>query len=259
MKKKGGTVSIIIPTRNRKEYVRRAVKSVLDQDYEPLQVIVVDDASTDGTRNDLMDGFRGDIIYSQNSSPVGANVSRNHGLVLAMGDYLSFLDDDDYYSRFDKVSNQVDLLNQNSNVGFVGCGYYHSAIKQNRTPKIRGKIDKQFLVSFGDIETSTVMMTRETQKKIGYPDARFRSEQNHDFFYRLSKITEFDYLPDVYVIKGTPATKQISRGLINKIQGYTLFHKKYFNDLKKLPPNQFMKAELKFITTFEFLFIAFPE
>lgn len=240
-------VSIVITTRNRSSYLKRAIQSVFDQNYENIEVIVVDDASTDGTQS-IAELFGNQIIYVKNQEQMGANASRNIGLANASGSYVSFLDDDDYYCRKDKIKKQVELFKKNKEVGFVGCGYYDALIKKERVPRLRGSINQKLLVSFSDIETSTVMMRKNIVDIVGMLDLSFPSEQNHDFFYRISKIANFDYLYEVFVVKDSPP-RQISRSMTNKIKGYLLFHKKHFKDIQALPFKYLIFVCVKFIFT----------
>src|SRR5690606_38782638 len=95
------TVSVVIPTRNRASYVVEAVRSALAQSHLPLEVIVVDDASTDTTPSVLgrlseSEGIR----VVRHFQPRGACVARNRGAREARGDYLAFLDDDCVYRSY---------------------------------------------------------------------------------------------------------------------------------------------------------------
>jgi glycosyltransferase involved in cell wall biosynthesis len=86
-------ISAVIPTYNRKDYVREAINSVLNQSTPPFEVIVVDDGSTDGTV-DALDDFKGRIRLHQQSNQ-GAGAARNAGIQLAEGEWIAFLDSDD--------------------------------------------------------------------------------------------------------------------------------------------------------------------
>ena len=104
------------------------------------------------------------------------------------------------------------------------------------------------MVSFSDIETSTILIKKSIIEKVGFLDTRLPSEQNHDFFYRLSKVSEFDFLDTIAVIKDAPPV-QISKSMKNKIMGYLIFHKKHFNDIKNLSLYNFMFIWVKFCIT----------
>ena len=92
-------VSVYIPTRNRRALVERAVKSALAQDHAEVEVIVVDDASTDDTREFLAAASAADprLSFLLNDQPRGAPVARNRAISTARGVFVTGLDDDDYF------------------------------------------------------------------------------------------------------------------------------------------------------------------
>jgi glycosyltransferase involved in cell wall biosynthesis len=92
-------VSVYIPTRNRRALVERAVKSVLEQDRPELEVIVVDDASTDDTQAFLAAASAADsrLSFFANDRPSGAPAARNRAITAAKGAFVTGLDDDDYF------------------------------------------------------------------------------------------------------------------------------------------------------------------
>jgi glycosyltransferase involved in cell wall biosynthesis len=91
------STTIVVPTRNREELLPRALRSVLGQTYRELEVIVVDDASTDGTQAVVRSFADPRLRYVRHAEPRGAAAAKNTGLALAEGTYVSFLDDDDEY------------------------------------------------------------------------------------------------------------------------------------------------------------------
>jgi GT2 family glycosyltransferase len=109
-------VSVLIPTHNRRQYVVDAIQSVADQDYADLEIVVVDDGSTDGTEEALAP-YRSLIRYirTENQGPASA---RNVGMQAARGDYVAFLDSDDLYYPF-KIKLQAHLLDECPDVGMV--------------------------------------------------------------------------------------------------------------------------------------------
>src|SRR5687767_13189801 len=100
-------VSVIIPTYNRASVVCRAIDSVLGQTYGNIEVIVVDDGSTDETLERLHS--YGDRIRVLTQANAGPSVARNRGIAVATGGIVAFLDSDDYWLPT-KVARQVVLL-----------------------------------------------------------------------------------------------------------------------------------------------------
>lgn len=110
-------VSVIIPAFNREKTIRRAVDSVLAQTHGPIELIVVDDGSTDHTADVLADyGDKIRLIRQENQGPSAA---RNTGIKAATGDIISFLDSDDSWFP-DKTARQVRLMERAASLG-VGC------------------------------------------------------------------------------------------------------------------------------------------
>jgi glycosyltransferase involved in cell wall biosynthesis len=93
-------VTVYIPTRNRPDLLRRAIDSVLAQDHAALELIVVDDGSTDETPELLRACAAADrrVTFLRNDQPVGAPKSRNRAILGAKGDFVTGLDDDDYFA-----------------------------------------------------------------------------------------------------------------------------------------------------------------
>ena len=101
--------SVIIPTYNRKEFLADAINSVLSQTQKSLEVIVVDDCSTDGTGDFVKSLTDERIRYFRNDKNSGQEVSRMNGFRQARGKYITFLDDDDYYTDYEFFSKAVKI------------------------------------------------------------------------------------------------------------------------------------------------------
>ncbi|MBQ7217015.1 MAG: glycosyltransferase family 2 protein [Synergistaceae bacterium] len=102
----------MIPTYNRKEFITDAITSVLSQTQKSLEVIVVDDCSTDGT-GDFVKGLADERIqYFRNDSNSGQEVSRMNGFRHARGKYVTFMDDDDYYTDYEFFSKAVKIFEE---------------------------------------------------------------------------------------------------------------------------------------------------
>jgi glycosyltransferase involved in cell wall biosynthesis len=111
-------VSAIIPTYNRARTIERAVNSVLGQSWQPIEVIIVDDGSTDQTADILARyGDRIRLIHQKNEGPSAA---RNTGIKAAQGEIITFLDSDDSWLP-DKVERQVQLLQATESQGVACC------------------------------------------------------------------------------------------------------------------------------------------
>jgi glycosyltransferase involved in cell wall biosynthesis len=113
-------VSVIIPTYNRAYSLPLSLASVLAQSYNNIEIIVVDDNSSDNTAavcQRFISEFGNNIQYVRNDTNLGPAASRNKGIELAQGDLVTFLDSDDLY-YLDKIELQVELLEKNPSAGF---------------------------------------------------------------------------------------------------------------------------------------------
>ncbi|NWH05031.1 glycosyltransferase family 2 protein [Desulfobacter latus] len=105
-------VSVIIPTYNREHCIKRAIYSVLNQNYKNTEIIVIDDCSQDKTEQRVFECTKecNNIVYYRNVKNEGCAISRNIGVELSNGEYIAFLDDDDEYYP-EKLSSHINVLN----------------------------------------------------------------------------------------------------------------------------------------------------
>jgi glycosyltransferase involved in cell wall biosynthesis len=116
-----GRVSVLIPLYNRASYILETINSVLEQDYPDIELIVIDDGSTDGG-DLLVEQFaeRGELKLLRHPGRInkGQAAALNLGLTVATGEFIAVLDSDDLYVP-GKISKQVTFFKQNPNVGLV--------------------------------------------------------------------------------------------------------------------------------------------
>ena len=102
-------LSVIIPTYNRKDMLAQAIDSVRRQSLRNIEIIVADDCSEDGTEDFVMSIPDERIRFFANKTNSGSEVSRNLGFSHANGKYITFLDDDDYYTDYDFFTRAVEI------------------------------------------------------------------------------------------------------------------------------------------------------
>ena len=196
------TVSVIIPTYNCASYLGVAIDSALAQTYQNVEIVVVDDGSTDDTRR-LLAPY-GDKIsyYYENQSGVPA--ARNVGVQHAQGDLIAFLDADDIWFP-EKLSTQVGALLQFPEAGLVFSdkrafdaggviidAYFHSLGNWFERHRI-GKTDVAYgwlyreLLNANDITTSSALVRKDVLEKVGPLDEILRMGDDYDLWLRIAR------------------------------------------------------------------------
>ena len=179
-------VSVIIPTYNRAAYLQKALQSVNEQTYQTLEIIVIDDGSTDGTRK-MLEGYGGQLryFYQENRGISGA---RNSGIKKAHGEYIAFLDSDDFWLP-DKTEQQLALFMQHPEYGLVAsrCASIRldgSYREKNRPGRSGWVLDDLFKANF--IRTSAAMVKQECFNTIGLFDEDLKECEEYDLWLRIA-------------------------------------------------------------------------
>lgn len=117
------TVSVVIPVYNAESFIAETVESVLRQTFADFEIVIVDDASTDGTRGILTQIAKRNahVRIVHNKTNLGVSKSRNRGIALSRGKYIALLDSDDLWVP-DKLQRQVELI-EASDADIVYCSY----------------------------------------------------------------------------------------------------------------------------------------
>lgn len=161
---KEGKISIIVPVYNTKEYLRCCIESIQNQTYNNLEIICVDDGSTDGSGEILDELSREDnrliVFHTENRGVANA---RNTGMLEANGEYIGFVDSDDYLDRdmFSRLVKEMD----NPEVDIVTCRYYFDYNNGEIVPAVNQKSVPQDVVKALDF--LPYMYERDTYKGVG--------------------------------------------------------------------------------------------
>lgn len=201
-------VSVVIPTYKRPDKLRRATRSVADQTYPNIELIVVDDHSPKPAEDTLAtESFDDlDLVCLRHEENRGANQARNTGIRESDGEYIALLDDDDDW-RPEKLSRQVEVFeNSDDDVGVVytGCEYDYGDYTRDVIFTCEGDVTEDLLVgkSFG--EFSTLMVRTDVVFEAGLPDERFPSWQDREWLIRLSQHTEFRVIRELLTRRHCP-------------------------------------------------------
>lgn len=196
-------ISVIIPTHNRRHEVPRALQSISKQTLKPLEVILVDDGSTDGT-NEFLANYQADFrlrIFTHTESH-GVAIARNTGLEHALGRFIAFLDsDDEWLPR--KLELQYPILVNNHEIGIVCTNrrvIHDGVVIETGHPSaalIRsGRVLDQVLrVPY--VLTSTVIIPSDVLQQVGKCDKTLTHFEDRDLWIRISEHYEVRYLPTV--------------------------------------------------------------
>lgn len=193
-------VSIVLPTFNRAEMLRRALGSIVQQTLQNIEVIVVDDCSLDVNAVRLViDGFSDQrITIIRHDSNKGGAAARNTGILACKGEYVAFLDDDDEWRR-DKLEKQVDLFqkSQAGDLGVVYSGFTYVSKEGDAhleiEPGSRGNVSVNML-SHCILGSATPLIKRVILSQTGSFDETLPSCQDWDMWIRLSQQCSFDFV-----------------------------------------------------------------
>ena len=235
-------VSVVVITHNRKQLLERALLSVLSQTWQALELIVVDDGSTDGTR-EWMESFavRHQIKYIYNTDGLGGNHVRNIGIRAATGDYIALLDDDDeWLSR--KTEKQLGLLESDPDIGVVSCGRiarYADGREENEDPFLLPEGDLHEAI-FTDLHftSSRLMIRRSVLENVGFFDEALRAWQDYELMIRLCQQTRVGIVREnlVRYFISIDDPNRVSNQITVWREAVDYIHRKHAALLEALPP-----------------------
>ncbi|EFJ2541190.1 MULTISPECIES: glycosyltransferase [Bacteria] len=195
-------VSIYISTYNRVNKLKRAIFSVLNQDYTNIEIIVCDDASNDGTEefmNDLVK-FDNRVLYIRNTSNLGACATRNNAINVATGKFITGLDDDDEFMA-DRVS--VFVKYWDDNYAFICSDFiekFDNGLRKNHYHNKKLISDYTGLLYYNNASNQIFTLTKNLRSINGFRE-NVKRYQDWDTWLRLSyKFGEFLRIPNATYI-----------------------------------------------------------
>jgi glycosyltransferase involved in cell wall biosynthesis len=179
-------VSVVIPTYNYGHYVGEAIDSALAQTYPAVEVIVVDDGSTDDTRERL--AVYGDRIRSIHQANAGLSAARNTGIQAAKGQYVAFLDSDDaFHPR--KLERQMAVVAADPAIGLVGTEDFSDE------PRVWGEVPEsppvarltlEDIVTRSRFSPSSAVVRADCFPQVGLFDTSLRSVEDREMWIRIA-------------------------------------------------------------------------
>jgi len=202
-------ISVIICTYNRANLLPRAILSVQKQTLQPLEIIVIDDGSTDNTIQVLKNFKKIRVISKKNS---GISSARNLGIKLSCGKYIAFLDDDDEWHE-DKLKLQMSLHEAN-NISFSHTNeiwiHNNKEIKQKKHHKKPDGWSFYENIDFCKISPSTVMIKKSIFDEIGLFDEELEVCEDFDMWLRILKFYPIKLLEKTLTTKYAGESSQLS-------------------------------------------------
>lgn len=203
-------VSVIIPTYNRHDMVRRAVESVINQTVEPYEIIVVDDGSTDSTQEIIWDDSVRSFRIPHSGFP---GFVRNYGVDKSVGDYISFLDSDDIWHP-NKLEEQLEFIKRQTD-----CKVLHTKekwIMNGKTVSQKKRKHKREGFIFKDslqgciIGPSTVLIKRDIFQEFNGFDPTIEVGEDYDLWLRITNKYQIHYIDKELITKYAGHGDQLS-------------------------------------------------
>ncbi len=246
----GPLVSAIITTHNRLNLLKKAIDSVRNQSYKNFELIVVDDASIDGTK-EYCEGQDFDYIYIPQEESKGGNHARNIGIKSAKGKYCAFLDDDDRWKE-SYLEKMVGLIEEK------GCGMVYSGVtyEQYNGDDVQYKDivrgfdgDLSTIVLYSAFaSTSCMMVNKELLNHIGMFDENLTAWQDYELVLRIAQETSIYFVREPLIYYRIVANDRIcvSSNYSNWKQSYRYIYRKHkqlfhrLNDYERLLQKKFV-------------------
>ncbi|MHA7108844.1 glycosyltransferase [Sunxiuqinia elliptica] len=255
-------VSIIITTHNREKLLKRAILSAINQTYQYIEIIIVDDGSSDNTREIVLDFCKkfNNIKYIKHDIPKGANCARNTGIKIAKGVFIAGLDDDDEF-----IPNRIDVLIKEYSDEYSLITSRNVKITRQKTvlTKFQSIITLNKMLQY-NVVGNQVLVKRNRIIEAGLFDQTMKRYQDYDMWLRIiQKFGPGKMIKDVTQIIHTEHEETSNNNLKNNLNGALYFyskHKVYMNktqrkvQLFKILRLQERKISLKKLT----LLICFP-
>lgn len=192
-------VSVIIPTYNGSRFIRETIQSVIGQTYPKIEIIVIDDGSTDNTP-DIVKSINDPRLIHIRQANSGVSMARNHGIDISHGDYIAFLDHDDVWLPH-KLERQLQLFKEDPNIAMVYSDTFiideNNSIINTYSHKIkfyRGKIFKELFLSLF-ITILTVVMKKSAFLELG-PFLPYNTCEDYDLFLKCASKYPIDYIDE---------------------------------------------------------------
>ena len=184
MNENGAKVSIVMPTYNGAKYIRQSIDSCLNQTYKNIELIIVDDGSSDETPEIIASYKDGRIKYLRHEKNKGLPHGLNTGFTLASGEYLTWTSDDNFYAK-EAIEKMLSFL-KIRNCEFVYCDYY-SFEDDNHLDLNRVKLPSQVTLENSNCIGACFLYSRRIKELTGDYNPNTELAEDYDYWIRISK------------------------------------------------------------------------
>lgn len=230
-------VSVILPTYNRARVLPRAIRSVLNQTFSDLELIIVDDGSTDDTETVVRLFCDPRILYVRRERNEGVLPARNLGIRRARGSFIAFQDSDDEWLS-EKLERQLHLLSTSGDdVGAVGCGRLNHSRRGVQTvlPISRGWVFEDILAGRAKgCGTPLLVVRRFASEPDIFFDERFPALGERDYLMRIAARRRVEFVDEPLVRVYRDGGSHVANPW-NAAGAYKLYIEKYWDLLKDRP------------------------
>ncbi len=196
-------ISVILPTYNGSRFLEASIASVLEQSYPNLELIVIDDASSDVKVREIVLRFQsshGNVSYVRNEVNMERSASKNRWAGLAHWDFLAFIDDDDVWTDPEKLAKQMGMLRADAQIWIVGT--YVTCVDERyrnigfiATNLTDENIRKRMLLTNQFVQSS-VLMRKDVFIKAGRFDEKMNLCEDYDLWLRAWKYAKMGNVPE---------------------------------------------------------------
>ncbi|MCW3805814.1 glycosyltransferase family 2 protein [Plebeiibacterium marinum] len=241
-------VSVIITTYQRPVFLERAIRSILNQTYPEIELIVVDDNDQDSEARQLTESLikkYPDIIYVKHPENKGANAARNSGIRIAKGEYIAFLDDDDEFLGT-KIAKQVEVAKKHkSKKGVLIFTSYNvignpSLQKSRWANKFKSKLffpEDNFIYTGNYIgSNSFILVDKQSLEQVNCYDENLQSSQDWDLYIRLNNygVKFVGINEDLVNYYSDHSEFRITANKDKRLSGFFAISRKYKNEIEDL-------------------------
>lgn len=234
-------ISVIVPTYNKARLLEQTLQNILKQTYQNIEIIVVDDGSTDRTREVVTSLQSKKINYFYNSKTKGTSQSRILGINQSSGSYISFLDDDDWWNN-KKLQLQHDLM-INEQLDFVMSNYIVNDMVNNKKysvclDRFINNFSQEIVLAPGPFLQCCLFKKEFILKNMFLFDSAAEPSEDWDWFISISKKEPLFNNIKQPLFQWNLSTMSQSSNLIRETNAIEYILKKHFNYFQKKSNNQ---------------------